>query len=275
MYPMSSKSSSASSSTTPNVASLFQAAADDGTLTPGASQALVTIPDIGQQIQAALGVSPDDVTSSEVVLVTMMPDDSGSMAGVNAQLAREGHNLVLEALGGSKQSESVLAHTRYLNGYVLYPYCQIAQAVRLDNMNYDPCHSTPLYDQSVVLLGTVLAKAQEFEMNGVPARTITLIITDGADCRSTHAKAKDVAKIVADMRRSEKHIVAALGIDDGYTDFRQVFKSMGIEDKWILTPKNNASDIRAAFLLFSKSAVRASQSSKAFSATAGGGFGNP
>lgn len=258
----------------PNVSSLFQSAEDNGTLSPGASQMLVTVPDIGMQIQTALGVSPDDVAASEVVLVSMMPDDSGSMAGVNAQLAREGHNLVLDSLADSKQADGILAHTRYLNGHILYPYRPIAQAVRLDSMNYDPALGTPLYDQSIVLFGTVLAKAEEFEQNGVPARTVTLLITDGADTGGRY-KAKDVAKLVKDMRKAEKHIIAAMGIDDGVTDFRAIFRSMGIDDKWILTPKNTAHDIRSAFLLFSKSAVRASQSAKKFSATAVGGFGAP
>src|SRR6185295_3345055 len=115
------------------------------------------------QIQAALGVRVEDVTSSEVVLVTMMPDDSGSIrAAGNAQAVRDGHNLVLEALAASKQRGSVLAHTRYLNGEILHPYCDLGQAVKMDAQNYDPNQGTPLYDQTVLLLGTVLAKSQEF-----------------------------------------------------------------------------------------------------------------
>src|SRR5690606_28170332 len=117
----------------------------------------------------------------------------------------------------------------------------------------------PLYDQSVVLLGTVLAKAQELADHGVPCRTVTLLITDGADAGSARATAADVASIVHDMRRAEHHVVAAMGIDDGATDHRAVFRAMGIEDRWILTPKNSDAEIRRAFQVFSQSAVRASQ----------------
>src|SRR5262250_2064121 len=81
----------------------------------------------------------------------------------------------------------------------------------------------PLYDQTVVLLGTVLAKAQEFADNGVPVRTVTLIITDGADEHSRRATAQTVATLVQDMQQAETHIVAAMGIEDGSTDFRRVF----------------------------------------------------
>ena len=137
--------------------------------------------------------------------------------------------------------------------------------------NYEATQGTPLYDQTVVLLGSVVAKTQEFSQNGVVARSVTLIITDGADQHSVRVKAKDVEALVKDMARAEAHIIAAMGISDGTTDFRAVFQEMGIEDRWILTPGNNASEIRKAFQVFSQSAVRASQAAT-FSQTAIGGF---
>lgn len=252
---------------------LFQTAHSEGVLSPASLQTL-TVVDLGAQIQAGLGITVDDVQSSEVVLVTVMPDDSGSIqfAG-NAQAVRDGHNLVLDALVASKQRDNVLTHTRYLNGHVLYPYCPLDRAVRMDKRNYDPNQGTPLYDQAVVLLGTVLAKAQQFADNGVPTRTVTLLITDGADAHSTRFGAKDVAALVRDMRRAESHIVAAMGIDDGSTDFRQVFSAMGIDDRWILSPRNSQAEIRRAFEVFSQSAIRAAQGSVSFSQTVmGGGF---
>jgi hypothetical protein len=257
----------------PNIKKLFQDAEDEGKLSPAAAAALNVI-DLGAQIQAGLGVDVDDVQSSEVVLCTIMPDDSASIRfAKNTKAVCDGHNLVVGALSDSKQRDAILAHNRYLNGHVLYPYCPIARAARMDGSNYDPHLGTPLYDQTVVLLGTVIAKAQEFANNGVPARTVTLIITDGADAGSTWAKAKDVKALVRDMAQAESHIVAAMGIDDGQTLFRDVFREMGIEDRWILTPGKDPADIRKAFLLFSQSAVRASQGGASFSRTAAGGFG--
>ena len=256
-----------------NIKKLFQDAEDEGKLSPASLQVLNVV-DLGAQIQAGLGASVDDVQSSEVVLVTIMPDDSGSIAYANnAGAVRDGHNLVLSALIDSKQRDSILAHNRYLNGRVLYPYCPVVKATKMDASNYDPNLGTPLYDQTVLLLGTVIAKAQEFANNGVPARTVTLIITDGADGGSTWASAKDVKNLVRDMNQSECHIVAAMGINDGVTPFRDVFRSMGIEDRWILTPGKDSADIRKAFLLFSQSAVRASQGGATFSRAAAGGFG--
>jgi len=258
-----------------NINELFEEAQDEGMLSPESAQALM-VHDIGAQIQAGLGVSVDDVQSSEVVLVTMMVDDSGSIrfAG-NAQAIRDGHNLVLESLMKSKQNDSILVHTQYLNGTILYPYCALDQAVRMDNHNYDPNLGTPLYDQAVVLMGTVLAKTKEFSDNGVPVRTVSMILTDGSDQHSRHHGARDVKHLVEDMLMAETHIVAALGVDDSMgTDFRDIFREMGLRDEWILTPGSGESEIRRAFQVFSQSAVQASQGALNFSKTAMGGFGS-
>lgn len=231
--------------------------------------ATLDVVDVGAQIQAGLGCSVDDVAASEVVLVTMMPDDSSSIAPAgNTAAVRDGHNFVLEALSGSKQAGEVLAHTRYLNGAVLCPYTALEHAVKMSSANYNPHLATPLYDQTAVVLGTVIAKATELAQAGIAVRTVTLIITDGADYGSTRCKAADIKAIVDDMLAQESHIVAAMGISDGSTDFKAVFRAMGIPDRWILTPGNSGSEIRRAFAVFSQSAVRASQGAQL------GGFAN-
>lgn len=255
----------------PDARQLLGDAHDQGALSAEALAALDAA-DVGAQIQAGLGVSIDDVAASEVVLVTMMPDDSQSIAHAgNTGAVRDGHNFVLDALRGSRQSGEVLAHTRYLNGHVLYPYVALDHAVPMTSANYHPSLGTPLYDQTAVVLGTVIAKAQELAAAGIAVRTVTLIITDGADYGSTRMKPADVKAIVDDMLAQEHHIVAAMGISDGSTDFGQVFHAMGIPDRWVLTPGNSASEIRRAFAVFSQSAVRASQGAPAVQL---GGFGN-
>lgn len=259
---------------------LLASAQQEGVLSPGSIHAL-TVVDIGEQIQNALGTPADEVTASEVTLVTMLIDDSGSIRfRGNSQAVRDGHNAVLEALRGSKSRDAVLAHTRYLNGNVLFPYVPLAEAAAMDSHNFNPEGGTPLYDETIVVLGTVLVKFQELSVQaGVPARTVTLIVTDGHDEHSPrHMGGRGTtpaacASLVSDMLRSEQHIIAAMGIDDGATDFRQVFREMGIRDEWMITPGNSASEIRHAFAVFSRSSVRASQGAESFSQTALGGFG--
>src|SRR4029078_6696965 len=110
-----------------------------------------------------------------------------------------------------------LVHTRYLNGHVLCPYVALDHAVAMTPANYNPRLGTPLYDQTAVLLGTVMAKSQELSQAGIAVRTVTLIITDGADYGSTRMKPADVKAIVEDMIAQENHIVAAVGIHHGST----------------------------------------------------------
>jgi hypothetical protein len=250
---------------------LLEQARKAGALSAASAKTL-EVADLGAQIQAGLGVCVDDVASSEVVLVTMMPDDSGSIAAANnIGAVCDGHNLVLDALRASKQSHDIFAHTRYLNGHVLFPYSPLDGVVRMDGSNYRADKGTPLYDQTVVLLGTVMAKSQEFAQAGVPVRTVTLLITDGADAGSTRANAATVKTLVRDLLAQEHHVVAAMGISDGATDFHAVFREMGIPDRWILTPGNSASEIRKAFQVFSQSAIAIGQGA----ALAGlGGFAN-
>lgn len=254
---------------------LLQNAHEDGDLSSGSLNALTKIPDIGAIIQQGLGVPIDSVKSSEVILLNILVDDSGSIQGAgNEQPIRDGHNMLIKALLDSKQQDNIEVINRYLNETVLYPYTPLSMVPKMDSRNYHANGGTPLFDETAKLLATVIAKAQDFKNNGIQVRTITLILTDGEDMHSRTSTAADVNKIVTDMLRSEDHIVAAMGFDNGSCNFKNVFSNMGIPDRWILTANANPSEIRKAFMVFSQSAVRASQSAAHFSQTSLGGFGN-
>lgn len=258
--------------TSSQAAQFVQEALESGLLSQAGHDALHVI-DVGEQITAALGAPAMDTSASEVVLVELLIDDSGSirMVSGNTEAVREGHNTLLEALKGSKQGDGVQVHCRYLNGKILYPFVTLGSAPEMDQRNYNPQGGTPLYDQTLVILATLVAKATDFANNGIPVRTVTVIITDGADTGS-RATAAQVAKVVKDLLKQENHIICGMGIDDGSTDFKKVFADMGIPAEWVLTPGNSPSEIRKAFAVVSKSAVRASQSAASFSKAAGGGF---
>ncbi len=260
----------------PSAKELFQSAQDDGVLSPGSFQALNAM-NVGEEINNALGTPALQVESSEVVLVTTLIDDSGSIQYAdNEQVVRDGHNLVIAALTDPQrlsevQMESILMHTGYLNGKMLFDYRSILNAVQMDTKNYQARGGTPLYDQSMVTLGTVIGKAQQFALEGIPVRTITLIVTDGRDEHSLKASPADVAKLAKDMLMQESHIIAGMGIDDGETDFKSIFMSMGLREEWILTPGNSEHEIREAFRVFSQSAQTASVNTQSYNSM--GGFG--
>lgn len=260
-------------SKTADIKGFVDDAQSSGLLSKAGADAL-NVADIGEQIAAAMGMPAIETQASEVVLVQQLIDDSGSirMVSGNAEAVREGHNTVLEALKGSKQGDGIQVHCRYLNGTILYSFVTLENAVEMTPRNYNPQGGTPLYDQSLVILATLIAKVADFENNGIPVRTVTAIITDGAD-QGSNSSAADVKKVIKDLLKKESHIICGIGVSDGSTDFEQVFQEMGIPKEWCLTVGNSPGEIRKAFAMVSKSAARASQSAASFSKTAAGGFG--
>jgi hypothetical protein len=267
---------------------LIQMAAASGDMSGDAANVVLAIPDIGDQIQKGMGVPVTDVDSTEVLLVTLIVDDTRSIHfGNNVQNIRDGHNKVLDDLKSSKHNKSILIHTVYLSGRVLYEYCKLDQAIYMNDQNYYPdLGFTPLFEQTVVGLGRVQAKWKSFDDAGITCCTATYVITDGDDNART-VSAKQCATVVNDMQsRVESHIIGGIGVGlmdfQGRlaVDFKDVFKSMGMKDLWIrdlVQDKNDpdsGSAWRRAFGTVSQSALLAkqSQSMGTFSQTAAGGF---
>jgi hypothetical protein len=248
---------------------LISDAGASGVLSPG-SASIIGTSNIGTSIMNALGKPPGDVVASEAVIVGVLIDDSGSI-GSNHQHVRDGYNGLLDALQGARHAAEIMVHCTYLSGQVLCPFVEVANAPRMDTGNYQATYgSTPLFERKLHLLAAVAAKVQQFESDGIPARGIVLDVTDGGNNVYNHT-AQEVAAVVGDMLRSERHIIAGMGIGDE-AFFKGVFAEMGILPNWVLTPKATGKEIRAAFQTFSQSAVRASQSTTSFSKAAAGGF---
>jgi hypothetical protein len=221
-----------------------------GLLTRKSVQGLAAIPDSSEKISRGLGSPP---THDRVFLVSIMPDDSGSIFNPsrnNSQWVARGHNDIIDELrqlSHDKDAHDVLLHTRYLNGKVLNPYTALETARVMDSTSYQDEGGTPLYAQTVILLGTVMAKTVQLAGIGARARTFTLLISDGADRHSENATAETVASLVGDMLVTGNHIVAAMGVNDGKTDYQAVFQRMGIKPGWIFSVDGSRDKIREAF----------------------------
>lgn len=232
---------------------------------------------IEQGIEFFLSTSAPLTSTTSVDLLSDEDDSMDIENAGNTQHVIDGANGVLDAVGSSKD-DGILVCVQTLNRGVIYPYMSLAQAARISRANYTPDGYTPLYDMSAEVVGLSVVKAQDFAGQGVPCRNVTLIVTDGADVGSKHIRRPEGVKpLIHAALKTEQHIICAMGIDDGSTDFRAVFTKMGLRDNWILTPKSNGHEIRAAFTMFSRSAARASQAATggAFSKVAAGGFASP
>lgn len=255
---------------------LLDATRRAGVLSAESMQALRKV---GARRQLSLGSPVDQYKEERVLLIAVLIDDSSSLNVVvekdpkterpisrpassddpksNAEAVRVGHNAVIQTLLDSERSSAVWFHARYLRGYELTPWRSLQNAARMDSNNYKPNGGTPLYDETVAILGSIIVKSQEFRNHWVEVRTATLIVSDGEDTESKTQTPVAVRSVVTDMYNMGIHIIAAMGIDDGKTDFRKVFIEMGIKESLILTPGSTPDEIRKAFGLFGKMASRA------------------
>lgn len=287
------------------ITDLLAAAQDDGDIDPQTFAALGQL-NIANSLVPTFGLPADDFKQNEVITVSLMPDDSGSIDfGGNTQNMHLGHNMLIDAFLGASASvqKNILWMCRTLNGKVIAPWCELSQAPRLPHKNYNPIHGTPFFDSGMEHLASVLVKFKEFESSGVPARTITCFVSDGFDEHSTRHRAEDIRRFAEGLTSREHHIIAGMGLQYALSDaaardaarkdpnliievdikgvrtkvvnFEHVYRQMGIQDKWILTTSSDLKDIRAAFQTLSQTAVRASQSAASFSQQAAGGFGAP
>jgi hypothetical protein len=234
---------------------LIESAASRGILSPESSSALQR-PAITQQVQRALEGSYSVKRAGELLLVTMMPDDSGSMSGGKQRSVVEGHNELLTAMTSSSYGKRIMLQTRYLNGTVLNPFRPLAYCQTLSLENYPCIHGTPLLEQTLVTLGAVMAKTEELTEREANVRSATLIMTDGeaTDTRAAELK-HEVSALIRDMGRVGNHIVAGMGFADGSEGiFREAFAEMGIDPQYIFRATSRE-EILQAFRLFTKKAL--------------------
>lgn len=233
------------------------------------TRSLLERPSIQRQIMIARGTPASEIAGDDVTFVTILCDDSGSMAVVSDAVIA-GHSSVIDALRHAPNPEMIFVSTQLLNAGVIDPYHPLAQAIRLDVMNYIPNEGTPLVPRSIEVFGTVLLKAQEARDEWKTVRTATLIMTDGED--TSNIDPKEVAKVTKDLLSTGRHLVAGMGFGGRSAYFREIFTEMGIDPQWILTAGSSPQDILQGLGLFAKAATKASDE-KGFPLLLKSGFG--
>ena len=251
---------------------LLGGAKDEGLLDQAALDVLNVV-DLGATIQDNLGVDPNAIDSSEVFGMFSLIDDSGSIEMAhNTNVVRTGYNGLLDALMGSQSRDDIILTTMMLNRGVTQAPTPLANAKRL-GAEYRPDGYTPLYDMSLKLAALATAKHQEFAATGASFRGVLLVVTDGRD-EGSRSSASEVKTVFTALQAQEVFQVIALGINDGYTDFKRIFADMGVLPENILTVNNDPSSIREAFGVVSRASVSASQGGSVSQSGGLGGFGS-
>jgi hypothetical protein len=240
--------------------SLFTSATTKGVISPQTSSLITG--NLGNLVLAgAAGKDLEDITASDVTLVTVLIDASSSIADRGLEKAvREGQNALLDAFAGAKDRDAVLLACWTFSGSmdVIHSYVPVPDSTRLDTKNYRASGSTALYDTWCAALAANVAYAQRLRDGGTPTRSVVVVVTDGEDVGSKRTAA-DCARLSRDLLASELFTLALVGVGTD-VNFEHVAKSMGIPAGCILWERDaTPSGLRRAFQLVSRSAVRASQ----------------
>ncbi len=239
---------------------LFAGAVGSGVISAATSSLLTG--NLGQLVVAgAAGKDAEDITATDVTLITILLDKSSSIGFAKLSRAvRDGYNQLVDAFSGSKESDSILMALWTFNDAlkVIHSYVPVADAAKLDGRSYRPAGMTSLYDAWFDACAANVAYAQQLRDGGTPCRSLVVVITDGGDTSSRRAAA-DCAKISRDLLASEQFVLAFVGVGDD-VDFKGVARSMGVPAGCTLVQTTaTASALRKVFEMVSQSAIRMSQ----------------
>lgn len=212
-------------------------------------------------IAGAAGKDAEEITASDVMLVTLLVDASSSIASRSLEDAvREGQNLLVDALGDAKERDSILMALWVFNDrqHVVHAYVGLEDAVRLDRKNYAANGGTRLYDTWCDALLANVAYAEKLRESGTPCRSLVVVVTDGEDCGSKR-RVTECADLSRRLLATEQFTLAFVGVGDD-VDFRAVAKQMGVPDGNVAVQASaTPAAIRKVFQMVSQSAIRASQ----------------
>ena len=243
-----------------DLSQLMASAVAKGVLTPGTSTQITG--NLGPLVVAgAAGRALEDITATDVTLVTVLIDASSSIKVRGLEQAiRDGQNSLVDAFSGAKEKDSVLlaCWTFASDMDVVHSYVPVEDAVRLTARNYRGAGATKLYDTWCDALVANVAYAQRLRDGGTPARSVVVVITDGEDVGSQRSTS-DCAKLSRELLASELFTLAFVGVGKD-VNFDQVARAMGVPPGCVLVQRDaTPSGLRKAFQLVSRSAIRASQ----------------
>jgi uncharacterized protein YegL len=211
-------------------------------------------------IAGAAGKDAEDITASDVTLVTLLVDASSSIHDRGLEDAvRDGQNALVDALGDTRERDSILMAlwTFASDTRVVHSYVGLEDVTRLDKKSYAGLGSTRLYDTWCDALTANVAYAERLRSSGTPCKSVVVVVTDGEDCGSKR-RASDCARISSALLASEQFTLAFVGVGAG--DFHAIAREMGVPDGCVaVQAQATASAIRQVFRMVSQSAIRASQ----------------
>lgn len=218
------------------------------------------------------GTPVSDLSAPEVTGVTIILDNTGSIANLHLQEAVcVGFDNYLRGLEGLEaRGESFLVSVTYLDGREHCAFVPPVQVPRLSATSYDTSlQQTPLRDAIIGAIAKQSLKASESVREGTSFRSVVVVLTDGLDNCSAKSVA-DARTVITDyLRTSGRNQLVVIGVGG---DFTNAFRELGANPKYILTAGTSAQEMAAACRRASQMSVAASPASAAMTEAGAGAF---
>jgi hypothetical protein len=211
-------------------------------------------------ILGCTGVDAGELDADIVTLVSLILDTSYSMKH-NEAIVRESYDeLIIKAMRDSKQADSMLVSARTFSDKetVLYGFKKVADIGKIGSQYTADGNATILYEATVNAITAIRAYAKNLNDQGVQAKCIVAVFSDGANNWGKYMQPDQVKKLADDCIKAEMFYLVYVGFKQDVRDnLEAIGKSMGFPN--ILTASSNPSEVRNAFGLVSQSAIRKSQ----------------
>ena len=203
-----------------------------------------------------LGVALDDLESEDVTLACFVIDMSSSMEPV-ATAVIDAYNNELRALRGARTATQILVSTSTFASVptLLHGYGKLAQTPDLDAQVYRPDGCTALYEAVLGALSRLDAYRRMLVDNGVRARALVTVLSDGEDNASKRT-ADEVRAAAVRLLREEGTTLAYAAFGQGSTKQALAAIAQSIGFPTLITASQSPAEIRRVLGQVSASLVR-------------------
>jgi uncharacterized protein YegL len=196
---------------------------------------------------------PTNVATDDVILVTFVIDKSGSVGSFVNDLNKVLNEFVDE-ISKSHVSDKVLVQTLLFNGKVevVHGFKPITE---VDKFNINTTGYTALYDATKFALANAWNYKNDLTQQGLTAKSLVFVLTDGDD-NASKSKPAEVKAIIDGFYTNEsfanEFTIMAFGLGDE-ADFNKIFLGMGIRQELIAKVGVDAKSLRSMIGFISSS----------------------
>jgi uncharacterized protein YegL len=193
------------------------------------------------------------VTADDLILVTLLIDKSGSVEQFVDDLKQALDGFVNE-IAKSHVSDRVLVQTILFNEKpeIVHGFKPITEVAPF---SINTRGMTAMYDATRFALANAIDYKNDLTQQGLTAKSLVFILTDGAD-NASKSKPIELRKIINDIYTNEQFsnefTIMAFGLGDA-ANFEQIFLGMGIKKDLIATVGVDAKSLRSMIGFISSS----------------------